>query len=59
MDLSGNKPKTENEGLLGEPPRFEFPKTKNPLIFLLHSYKLVKDLRTGVEMSDVEGALDG
>ena len=27
--------------------------------YILHPYKLVKDLRTGIESSDVEGVLDG
>ena len=27
--------------------------------YVLHPYKLVKDLRTGVESSNVEGVLDG
>jgi peptide chain release factor 2 len=27
--------------------------------YVLHPYKLVKDLRTGVETTDVEGILDG
>lgn len=38
MDLPKNSPKTGYEGLLGEPPRFEFPKTKNPFIFLIRRF---------------------
>ena len=38
MDLLKNTSKIEDEGLLGEPPHFEFPKTRNPIIFLLRNF---------------------
>lgn len=38
MDLPENKPKIGDSGLLGEPPRFQFPETKNPFIFLVRRF---------------------
>ena len=38
MDQEENKPKIKEEGFLGEPPRFEFPKTRNPFVFLVRRF---------------------
>ena len=38
MDPLKNTSKMDDKGLLGEPPRFEFPKTKNPFVFLIRRF---------------------
>ena len=38
MNQEENKPKIKEEGFLGEPPRFEFPKTRNPFVFLVRRF---------------------
>ena len=35
MGLSQNTSKIKDEGLLGKTPRFEFPKTKNPILAII------------------------
>ena len=38
MDPLKNTSKMDDKGLLGEPPRFEFPETKNPFVFLIRRF---------------------